>query len=63
MLFLNILIRQMMINIIAVFMHSDYHNSKRLARENQVKRNEEQRSKIEEQVKIDYKKKEKVDNA
>ena len=53
----------MMINIIAVFMHSDYHNSKLIAKRNQLKRNDEQRQKIKEKVKSEYKKKEAVDNA
>lgn len=37
MVLVNILIRQMMINIVAIYMHNDYHNAKILAKENQQK--------------------------
>ena len=62
MVILNILIRQIMINVIAVFMHNDYHNSKLIYRELQKKRDEEFKLKIKDRVKGDYKKKETSEN-
>ena len=51
---LNILIRQVMINLVAIFMHNDYHNAKLLFIELQAQREEIENAKINNQTKIKY---------
>ena len=54
MLAINIIIRQVMINVIAIFMHNDYHHAVIHARENLKKQNEEFEARTEAQVKQRY---------
>uniref|UniRef100_A0A7S3N2V3 Uncharacterized protein n=1 Tax=Strombidium inclinatum TaxID=197538 RepID=A0A7S3N2V3_9SPIT len=54
MVIVNILIRQVMINIVAIFMHNDYHSAKIIARDLQKQRRLELEEKIKSQVKKDY---------
>lgn len=51
---INILIRQVMINIVAIYMHSDYHQAKKLAKELLEKKARMEKDKIELQVRMDY---------
>ena len=51
---LNILIRQVMINLVAIFMHNDYHNAKLLFVELRAQREEIENAKINNQTKIKY---------
>lgn len=50
----NIMIRQIMINIVAIYMHHDYHNGKKKAKDLQNERAEVLKAKIELQVKETY---------
>jgi len=43
----NIMIRQIMINIVAIYMHHDYHKGKKKAKELQNERSEVLKAKIE----------------
>lgn len=56
MIILNILIKQVMLNIIAIYMHNDYHNATILAKRNQDERRTVLKEKISNQVKLEYKK-------
>ena len=56
MIILNILIKQVMLNIIAIYMHNDYHSASILAKRNQEERKTVLKEKISNQVKLEYKK-------
>ena len=51
---LNILIRQVMINLVAIFMHNDYHNAKLLFVELTAQREEIENGKINNETKKKY---------
>lgn len=53
---INILIRQVMINIIAIFMHSDFHNAKITAKIQHELKKKDREDRIEAKVKEEYRK-------
>ena len=53
-LIINILIRQVMVNIVAIYMHNDYHSSKMRAKEEQLQKKLKFEDKIMMKVKQNY---------